>query len=826
MLFRSKKTSGSRTYPVGYGYDYAGRMQTMTNWSAYPNTGARVTTWTYNQYRGSLDSKTYDGNTAGPAYTYTAAGRLQTRHWARNITTTYNYDNAGGLATVAYDDGTTPGLSYAYDRRGRQATITQGTSAISVLAFNDANKLLSESYSGGTLSGLSVTNTFDQFLRRAALAVGNSSSPMLQHSFGYDTASRLATVTDNTGTTAYSATYTYLANSPLISQITFKQGTTTRMSTTKQYDFLNRLTSISSSSSISSSYAYNNANQRTRSTLADGSYWVYTYDALGQVVSGHKYWFDQTPVAGQQFDYAFDDIGNRTQTKAGGDENGANQGSANYSPNTINQYTSRDVPGAVDIMGISLAASTVTVNGQTAYRKGEYFRKQLSVNNGPAPVWESITVHASGQTDVTGHEFVPKTPEQFGYDNDGNLLSDGRWNYTWDAENRLVKLAARTSAGPQVSLQFEYDWKGRRIRKQVWNGPNWTGSITNDLKFVYDGWNLIAELDALNASTLLRSYVWGGDLSGTLQGAGGVGGLLFIGNHAAPIGYYSSAYDGNGNVMALISMADGTPAAQYEYGPFGEVTRATGPMAKVNPFRFSTKYQDDETDLLYYGYRYYKPSTGTWLSRDPLNAATDEEGRYELLEHYGFEQKLAWSIAEIPADLNDYLFVHNEPVKHFDMFGLDDMFGSLCSWASSGPGQFNPYTGPGWHHPPGTIGNSLTLRICCPKCNPYLTSYGITATPTSPANWPAWPWPISHPGRVFPGDWTTIPPINTSPGLPGLCYTITINVPTQTATFDRGSIGNVRVTGLCCALPGTQVRSDPRPPPPAPITPGPPPIPL
>lgn len=44
----------------------------------------------------------------------------------------------------------------------------------------------------------------------------------------------------------------------------------------------------------------------------------------------------------------------------------------------------------------------------------------------------------------------------------------------------------------------------------------------------------------------------------------------------------------------------------------------TGPAAKTNPFRFSTKYQDDETDLLYYGYRYYDASTGRWLSRDPI----------------------------------------------------------------------------------------------------------------------------------------------------------------------------------------------------------------
>jgi len=52
-------------------------------------------------------------------------------------------------------------------------------------------------------------------------------------------------------------------------------------------------------------------------------------------------------------------------------------------------------------------------------------------------------------------------------------------------------------------------------------------------------------------------------------------------------------------------------------GPFGEVIRATGPMAKANPFRFSTKYQDDETDLVYYDFRYLNTSTGRWLSQDP-----------------------------------------------------------------------------------------------------------------------------------------------------------------------------------------------------------------
>src|SRR5512140_4012640 len=91
--------------------------------------------------------------------------------------------------------------------------------------------------------------------------------------------------------------------------------------------------------------------------LKDGSYWRFGYDSQGQVTSGHKYFADGTSVAGQQFDYSFDTIGNRTQTKAGGDALGINQRLANYYANLLNQYTNRDVPGAADIMGASIATN-------------------------------------------------------------------------------------------------------------------------------------------------------------------------------------------------------------------------------------------------------------------------------------------------------------------------------------------------------------------------------------------------------------------------------------------------------------------------------------
>src|SRR5690606_28618849 len=86
-----KRVSGARQYPVEYSYDPQGRVKTLTTWQDFSGeTGEAVTTWNYSATRGWLDNKRYDDDT-GPDYTYTAAGRLLTREWARSgaITTTY-----------------------------------------------------------------------------------------------------------------------------------------------------------------------------------------------------------------------------------------------------------------------------------------------------------------------------------------------------------------------------------------------------------------------------------------------------------------------------------------------------------------------------------------------------------------------------------------------------------------------------------------------------------------------------------------------------------------------------------------------------------------
>jgi RHS repeat-associated protein len=620
-----KKTYGSRTYPVEYTYDAQGRMLTMKTWKDFAgNTGTATNTWKYDGYRGFLTNKVYpDG--IGPSYTYTAGGKLKTRKWARGITTTYTTNSLGDTITIDYSDST-PDVTYTLDRLGRKTTIAQGSDTTAIL-YTEAGLPVSEKGTAGTLIGLTITNQYDTLMRRSVVKamVTSPSTTLSTATYGYDPAGRLQGVTNG----IYSANYSYLANSPLVTQVLFRENTTTRMTTAKSYDYLNRLLSISStagSSVISShSYLYNDANQRTRVDLVDGSYWIYEYDKLGQVTSGKRYWADGTVVAGQQFDYAFDDIGNRSSTKVGGDTNGLNQRSATYSANNLNQYTSRTVPAQVNVAGIALPASTMTVNSQATSRKGEYYWGEATANNAAAADFLSITSLATfGSTNnsTNGYVFVPKTPEAFSYDADGNLTNDGRWVYTWDGENRLIQLESQTTA-PSASkrkITYTYDYQSRLIARKSYTN-NGSYQIKSDTKYLNDGWRCLAEINAAN-NNLIRAYVWGLDLSGSLEGAGGIGGLLML-TDAATSTSHLYAYDGNGNVSAMAKTSDSTKTAHYEYGPFGEVVRASGTIAKSNPVRFSTKCQDEESDLLYYGYRFYNGSTGRWLSRDTVGAAMD-----------------------------------------------------------------------------------------------------------------------------------------------------------------------------------------------------------
>jgi RHS repeat-associated protein len=181
---------------------------------------------------------------------------------------------------------------------------------------------------------------------------------------------------------------------------------------------------------------------------------------------------------------------------------------------------------------------------------------------------------------------------------------------------------------------------GRRVKKAVYDYSAGSWNLEKELLFVYDGWNLVEEITVVGAIETSCYFVWGLDLSQSLQGAGGIGGLIAA--VEGSLTYYFS-YDGNGNVGQVVNAADGTIAASYQYDPFGNLIKAEGVYADDNPFRFSTKYHDDETGLIYYGYRYYSPELGRWVNRDPIG----ERGGFNL-----------------------YVFVLNNSLAIVDPFGL------------------------------------------------------------------------------------------------------------------------------------------------------------
>jgi RHS repeat-associated protein len=296
--------------------------------------------------------------------------------------------------------------------------------------------------------------------------------------------------------------------------------------------------------------------------------------------------------------------------------------------------------------------------------------------------WAEINLEVSRNTSGSTHAasyqrsgpvFV-RPSESPAYDVDGNLTQDGWGTYQWDGENRLKSAQMHeVGAPPQVALQrieLVYDAQGRRVAKRLlvketvdaaghFTARETSWRLVKEQRFWYDGWNLMLETQKRPNGEWrkLRSYLWGQDLSGSLQGAGGVGGLLGLtvnlGALEGETGVeqsYATLTEVNGNLMGLLDAVSGNLVARWDYDPFGNLVTdwyalGSGVSSAVCPIRFSSKYQDAETGWLYYGYRYYDAVNGRFIGRDPIEEA---------------------------GGLNLYGFCGNDGVGRIDYLGLKD----------------------------------------------------------------------------------------------------------------------------------------------------------
>ena len=149
------------------------------------------------------------------------------------------------------------------------------------------------------------------------------------------------------------------------------------------------------------------------------------------------------------------------------------------------------------------------------------------------------------------------TPVAFQYDANGNLIFDGARGFGYDDEDRLTTITTTNF----WRTQFFYDGLSRKrvLRESAWNSTGW--ATQSETRYVYDGLLILQERDSNNMP--LVTYTRGLDLSGTMQGAGGIGGLLARTDSKGSVFYHS---DGNGNVTALVD-AQQTLEARYLYDP-------------------------------------------------------------------------------------------------------------------------------------------------------------------------------------------------------------------------------------------------------------------
>ena len=207
----------------------------------------------------------------------------------------------------------------------------------------------------------------------------------------------------------------------------------------------------------------------------------------------------------------------------------------------------------------------------------------------------------------TASSIAPTTGAAHSYDAAGNLTqtlgSDGsKTLYSYDDADRLVRLERRDASGVPVSAsEWVYDFASRKPVSREFSYANGAWTQTDEKRRVFDGMDVVQERNGLNQVTaqLVRS--------------GNIGGIL---SRSTAMGASFFGYDGGGNVT-LLTDANGNEVGHYRYDAFGNTLEASGTRATENPYRFSTK-ELSSSGLYDFGYRFYSPSTGTWLNRDPL----------------------------------------------------------------------------------------------------------------------------------------------------------------------------------------------------------------
>ena len=537
---------------------------------------------------------------------YDAEGNLVRLLDGKGSITKWQYNGMGALLKKVYADGSEQNYAYA---GGRLSSTKDARNRTTQFGYDN----------NGNLTGINYPNDAD-----VSIAYNNLDKPLTMTDalgttqFGYDNAARLTSVNGpwNNDTVSYA----YDAEGRR-SALGVQKPDGSVDQTGYVYDALGRLDMITSSAGT---FNYNYQGDTSRITQLlnpNGTRTNYSYTALGELDVLHNIGVGNANIS--RYDYNTDARGVRTALQEQIEQDPVKTLQFSYDPS--NQLSGEQVTGGKAGEAYTALYEYDSAGNRTRYEKTDAQGSTLTrSSNNKLNQTTATRTTAYGVGSTSG----------LTYDETGNIAqvnsTSGSSDYQFDDANRLKAVVSKTAAGvDQSKTEFVYDGLSLlRVSKQfTWNNGAW--QLQSEKARVYEGMDVVQERDG--QGSLVALYVRG------LDTGGGISGLLA---RVFNVGTSFMHYDGRGNVVQLTD-ASGAVSGKYTYDAYGNTLSQTGGAAGLNPYRFSTK--EVVGSLVYYGLRFYSPSLGKWINRDPIQEA---------------------------GGTNVYEFVSNNSINKIDAYGL------------------------------------------------------------------------------------------------------------------------------------------------------------
>ena len=542
-------------------YDENGNLATVTD----PNT--HMTTYTYDDADRLTEIDRADTSTL--ANEYTPAGHLAVQRDAAGEPTTYTYDALGRVVSV--EDELSRTVEFGYDTAGNETSRQEDggdcaatpATGCTLFAYDDANQLTGINYSDATPDVSAIG--YDGLGRRVAATDGTGSS-----SWAWDSLGRLVSHTDGTSRTV---DYGYDLASNLTS-ITYPDSIGT---ITRAYDDAGRWTAVTDWNDNTASFDYDPDGNLTTVAFPTGAgdTDTTTYDPDGRVDTID---FADDTVSYASLDYGRDDLGQITADTP----TGLPGASHAYTYDPINRLDTLDTdPYGYDTAdNLALLPDGATQQFDIAHQLCFQSPGALSGTCGAPPV-DAATYTYDSRGNRTSTQPAGQDPT----------------TYTYDLANRLTTATKPTGDPAEGTWTYSYNSDGLRVTRTnpADTTTNFTWSVAEPLPVV------LTETDGTNT----HAYIYGPD------------GLVIEDTDGVTARWYH--HDQLGTTRSLTDNT-GAPLATYTYDPNGNPDTTTG--TDTTPFGYTGQYTDTETGLIYLRTRYYDPTTGQLLARDPLEILT------------------------------------------------------------------------------------------------------------------------------------------------------------------------------------------------------------